>query len=65
MLKITDEAINFLIDKSYDHIYGARPLKRIIKKEIESDIANNILRNHYENKNEVEIYVSDNTLEIN
>ena len=64
-LKITDEAINFLINKSFDHFYGARPLKRIIKKEIESDIANNILRNHYENKKVVEIYVSDNKLEIN
>ena len=64
-LKITDEAISFLINKSFDHFYGARPLKRIIKKEIESDIANNILRNHYENKKVVEIYVSDNKLEIN
>ncbi len=65
LLKITDEAINLLITKSFDHIYGARPLKRTIKKEIESDIANNILRNHYENKNVVEIYVSDNKLEVN
>ena len=64
-LKITDAAIDFLINKSFDHIYGARPLKRIIKKEIESDIANNILRNHYMNKKVVEIYVSDNKLEIN
>merc|ERR1712078_391130 len=26
-LKITDEAINILVNRSFDHIYGARPLK--------------------------------------
>ena len=29
-LRITDDAINILVDRSFDHIYGARPLKRII-----------------------------------
>ncbi len=65
LLNISDDAIDFLIHKSFDHFYGARPLKRIIKKEIESDIAKNILKNHYENKKTVEIYVSNNKLIIN
>ncbi len=55
--KITDEAINQLIENSFDHAYGARPLKRIIQKQIESKISNNILNNHYFNKDEINIYL--------
>ena len=43
--KITDEAINQLVENSFDHAYGARPLKRIIQKQIETKISNNILNN--------------------
>jgi len=54
--KITDEAINQLVESSFDHAYGARPLKRIIQKQIETKISNNILNNNYLNKDEVNIY---------
>ena len=64
-LRITEDALNILVDRSFDHIYGARPLKRIIKKEIETKIANNILNNHYLKNNLVEIYLQDNNLIIN
>ena len=55
--KITDEAINQLVENSFDHAYGARPLKRIIQKQIETKISNNILNNHYLNKHEINIYL--------
>ncbi len=55
--KITDEAINQLVENSFDHTYGARPLKRIIQKQIETKISNNILNNHYLNKDEINIYL--------
>ncbi len=54
-LKISDEAINQLVKNSFDYIYGARPLKRIIQKQIETKISNNILNNNYLNKDEVYI----------
>ena len=57
--KITDEAINQLVENSFDHAYGARPLKRIIQKQIETKISNNILNNHYLNKDEIYIYLLD------
>jgi len=53
--KITDEAINQLVEDSFNHAYGARPLKRIIQKQIETKISNNILNNHYLKKDEVNI----------
>ncbi len=55
--KITDDAINQLVENSFDHAYGARPLKRIIQKQIETKISNNILNNYYLNKNEINIYL--------
>ena len=55
--KITDEAINQLVKNSFDYIYGARPLKRIIQKQIETKISNNILNNYYLNKDEINIYL--------
>ena len=58
-LKITDDAIHQLVQNSFDNVYGARPLKRIIQKEIETKIANNILKNHYESKKEVYINITD------
>ena len=57
--QITDEAIDYLVKNSFDNSYGARPLKRIIQKEIETKIANNILNNNYLNKKEVYISVKD------
>ncbi|MBO8229783.1 ATP-dependent chaperone ClpB [Prochlorococcus marinus str. MU1404] len=55
--KISDEVINQLVENSYDHSYGARPLKRIIQKQIETKISNNLLNNHYLNKDEINIYL--------
>ena len=61
-LKVNSDAISFLIERSFDHIYGARPLKRAIKKEIETKIANNILKNRYLEKQVVEIYLKNNDI---
>ncbi|MBO8233490.1 AAA domain-containing protein [Prochlorococcus marinus XMU1419] len=57
--KISDEAINQLVENSFDHAYGARPLKRIIQKQVETKISNNILNNHYFNKDEINIYLAN------
>ena len=56
-LQITDEAINHLVQNSFDKSFGARPLKRIIQREVETKIANNILNNNYINKKEVHIAI--------
>ncbi|HEY9752379.1 MAG TPA: ATP-dependent chaperone ClpB [Coleofasciculaceae cyanobacterium] len=43
-LKLSDAAIDFLVEVGYDPVYGARPLKRAIQKELETAIAKEILR---------------------
>jgi len=62
--KITDEAINQLVENSFDHAYGARPLKRIIQKQIETKISKNILNNHYLNKDEINIYLMNGEINV-
>ena len=42
-LVLTDEARDYLADKGYDPAYGARPLKRLIQREIENDVAMKLL----------------------
>ena len=38
-LKISDRAKEFLVERGYDPVYGARPLKRVISKELETPIS--------------------------
>lgn len=43
VLKISNEAKMLICNKGYDELYGARPLKRVIDKEINDELANMIL----------------------
>lgn len=40
----TDRAKQFILDSSYSHEYGARPIKRFIQREAETVIARGIIR---------------------
>ena len=42
-LEITDKAKEYIIDSSYDPLYGARPIKRFIQNNLETLIARYIL----------------------
>jgi ATP-dependent Clp protease ATP-binding subunit ClpB len=46
-LKLSDAALDFLVDVGYDPVYGARPLKRAIQREVETPIAKTILRGEF------------------
>ena len=46
-LKLSDAALDFLAEVGYDPVYGARPLKRAIQRELETQIAKGILRGDY------------------
>ena len=43
-IKVTDGTINYISDKGFDPIYGARPLERTITKMIEDQLAEEILK---------------------
>lgn len=46
-LKISEEATDWLANAGYDPIYGARPLKRAIQRELETPMAKAILAGLY------------------
>ncbi len=43
-LEITDSAMDLIIEKGYDDSYGARPLKRVIQRNVEDKLSEEILR---------------------
>ena len=43
-LEVTDSAKTLLIDRGFDPVYGARPLKRYLQSSAETLIAKAILR---------------------
>ncbi|MCF4970307.1 AAA family ATPase, partial [Nostoc sp. CMAA1605] len=44
---ISPAACEFLVERGYDPVYGARPLKRSIQREIENPIATKLLENTF------------------
>ena len=44
-LKLTQDAIQFIIDRGYDPAMGARPVKRVIQKEVLNALSKAILSN--------------------
>jgi ATP-dependent Clp protease ATP-binding subunit ClpB len=42
-LELSDSALRFLVERGYDPIFGARPLKRTIQSELENPIAKAII----------------------
>ncbi|MFA5788200.1 MAG: AAA family ATPase [Actinomycetota bacterium] len=43
-IMLTDKAKAYLVDKGFDPAYGARPLKRLIQKEIQDRLAMELLK---------------------
>lgn len=44
---LTEEAKDYLAELGYDPMFGARPLKRVIQREIENPIATKLLENEF------------------
>ena len=61
-LKITEDALEFVVGKGSNSEYGARPLKRYIQQEIEDQIAEKILLGQLKNEGEIIIDVEDGKL---
>lgn len=64
-LDITDEAKDYIVEVGYDPVYGARPLKRYINNNIETQIAKKIVLGYFENGDSILIDNNDGELTIN
>ena len=61
-IKISDEAIDYLVEKGIDKQFGARPLKRTIQKEIEDVLAEEILAQKFNSEDVIRIDVLNGEL---
>ncbi|MFN2491129.1 MAG: ATP-dependent chaperone ClpB [Actinomycetota bacterium] len=61
-LHISDEARRYLAHKGYDPAYGARPLKRLIQREITNELALQLLDGTFRDGDAVDVTVEDGAL---
>jgi ATP-dependent Clp protease ATP-binding subunit ClpB len=54
-LRVTDAAIDVVAAVGYDPAYGARPLKRVIQREIQNRLATSLLKNDYPEGSTIEV----------
>ncbi len=64
-LKLAESALDFLANVGYDPVYGARPLKRTIQKELETILAKGILRGDFKEGDTVFVEVQNDRLAFN
>ena len=46
-MEVTDAAKDFLGDKGYDPVFGARPLRRVIQNLVEDQLSEALLRGEF------------------
>ena len=61
-LDFSDYALEFLAEQGFDPQYGARPLKRLIQKEIVNTLSRRILAGDIDKSRPVLVDVFDNTV---
>lgn len=61
-LNFSDYAIEYLADQGFDPQFGARPLKRLIQKEIVNQLSRRILEGNVDKTRPILIDVFDNTV---
>ena len=59
LISATDEAVNHLADIGYDPAMGARPVKRVIQKEILNELSRQILEEKIKTNDTIIIDVID------
>jgi ATP-dependent Clp protease ATP-binding subunit ClpB len=63
-LSLDDGALHWLAERGYDPVYGARPLKRVIQKELVDPIARKLLAGDLEDGQVIEVAATGDGLAI-
>lgn len=58
-LKVTDDAVGFLIDHGYDEKFGARPIRRAIQRYVEDPLSEKLLLAEFGPGDEIEVSVGE------
>jgi ATP-dependent Clp protease ATP-binding subunit ClpB len=63
-MDVQDSALDYLADVGFDPVYGARPLKRAIQRELETVVAQGILRGDYFDGDTIVVDVKDEKIDV-
>jgi ATP-dependent Clp protease ATP-binding subunit ClpC len=61
-LQLDDKAKDFLVEKGYDPIYGARPMRRAVERYLEDPLAEEILKGHLHDNDPIQVTVEGDKL---
>ena len=61
-LTLTDKAREYLVERGFDPVYGARPLKRLIQREIQDSLAMRLLTGEIRDGDRIEVDLSQGAL---
>lgn len=64
ILKVSEEVVDFIAEKGFNPEFGARPLRRVIQKELEDKIANELLKYEDFENSEVCVEIIDGNVHI-
>lgn len=63
-LELTKSAKEFLVDKGYDPVYGARPLKRALQRYLEDPLAEEMLKNKFSDGSKIKVLLNKKKEEL-
>ena len=61
-MEVTDEVKDYLAKDGYSEAYGARPLRRLIQRKIEDELAEEILTNAYQEGDTIVLKLKDDKI---
>ena len=64
-VELTEAARHWLAERGYDPVYGARPLKRVIQKELQDPLARLLLEGRIHDGETIKVDAEDHSLTIN
>ncbi|MBQ9729537.1 MAG: ATP-dependent chaperone ClpB, partial [Clostridia bacterium] len=63
-LRLSEEALEYIVERGYDPVYGARPLKRYLQNGLETAIAKKLLSGELKAGSEIAIGVNESGLTV-
>ena len=58
-IELSDEVVNWLIEKNYQPSYGARPMRRAIQKHLEDPLSEEILKGKFKDVKKIKVIIED------
>jgi ATP-dependent Clp protease ATP-binding subunit ClpA len=63
-IKVKNDARDKIVSDGYTPIYGARPLKREIERQIENPLSLKVIGNEFKNGDKIEVFLKNGKIEF-